>query len=104
MAKLNVSNVKNAKCELRPLKLTDGGGLYLYVNKSGKYWRYDYRFLNKRKTLSIGTFPEDASGNEVNTDFPFGKIGKSAPPRGCTSFQNPNLNGIPEQSLDNRVS
>ncbi len=36
MAKLNVSNVKNAKCELRPLKLTDGGGLYLYMALSSQ--------------------------------------------------------------------
>lgn len=27
-------------------------------------------------------------------DFPFRKIGKSAPPRGCTSFLNPSLNGL----------
>lgn len=37
----------------------DGAGLYLLVNKSGhKYWRYNYRFMGKHKTLSIGIFPD----------------------------------------------
>lgn len=44
-------NGKNAK-------LTDGGGLYLLVKPNGsKYWRLDYRFLDKRKTLAIGVYP-----------------------------------------------
>ena len=41
----------------KPNKLSDGGGLYLLVDKSGKYWRYDYRFDRKRKTLALGVFP-----------------------------------------------
>jgi len=39
-------------------KLTDGGGLYLLVNKSGKYWRYDYKLDGRRRTLAIGTYPD----------------------------------------------
>ncbi len=43
----------------RPFKITDSQGLYLLVTKSGaKCWRYDYRFLDKRKTLAIGTYPD----------------------------------------------
>jgi len=38
-------------------KFTDGKGMYLLVNKSGKYWRMDYRFAGKRATLAIGTYP-----------------------------------------------
>lgn len=38
-------------------KHTDGGGMYLLVNQSGKYWRMDYRFANKRKTLALGVYP-----------------------------------------------
>ena len=38
-------------------KYRDGGGMYLQVNASGKYWRMDYRFANKRKTLSLGVYP-----------------------------------------------
>lgn len=38
-------------------KHSDGGGLYLLVKASGKYWRMDYTFLDKRKTLAVGVYP-----------------------------------------------
>jgi len=38
-------------------KLFDGGGLYLLVKASGKYWKLKYRFAGKEKTLSIGVYP-----------------------------------------------
>ncbi|MDX8381906.1 MAG: tyrosine-type recombinase/integrase, partial [Ghiorsea sp.] len=56
---LNDAKVKNAKLldGKSMMKLSDGGGLYLLVIKSGKYWRMDYRFAEKRKTLAIGIYP-----------------------------------------------
>jgi len=42
----------------KQIKITDGGGLYLLINKHGKYWRYDYRFAGRRKTASIGVYPK----------------------------------------------
>jgi hypothetical protein len=39
-------------------KYSDGEGMYLLVTSAGKYWRMDYRFLGKRKTLALGTYPE----------------------------------------------
>ena len=39
-------------------KHTDGGGMYLLVNASGKYWRINYRFADKRKTLALGVYPD----------------------------------------------
>ena len=39
-------------------KHADGGGMYLLVKAAGKYWRMDYRFADKRKTLALGTYPE----------------------------------------------
>jgi integrase len=39
-------------------KHTDGRGLYLLVTSSGKYWRLNYRFLDKQKTLSLGIYPD----------------------------------------------
>ena len=39
-------------------KLSDGKGLYLLLNKSGKYWRFKYRFAGKEKSLSIGVYPD----------------------------------------------
>jgi len=50
--------IRNAKPKEKPYKLTDGRGLYLLVNKSGKYFRWDYRFGGKRKTLALGVYPD----------------------------------------------
>jgi integrase len=38
-------------------KHADGGGMYLFVKGAGKYWRMDYRYLDKRKTLALGVYP-----------------------------------------------
>lgn len=49
---------RQAKPARKPYKMADGGGLYLLVNQTGKYWRWDYRFAGKRKTLALGVYPE----------------------------------------------
>ena len=56
---LTATFVKNAKYTGAPAgdKHRDGGGMYLLVNASGKYWRMDYRFADKRKTLALGVYP-----------------------------------------------
>ena len=38
-------------------KHSDGGGMYLLVKEGGKYWRMNYRFAEKRKTLALGMYP-----------------------------------------------
>ena len=38
-------------------KYTDGLGLHLLVKMSGKYWRMNYRFAKKQKTLALGVYP-----------------------------------------------
>jgi len=57
---LTDQEVKSAKIPKgKPLKkFFDGGGLYLLVLKSGKYWRLDYRMNGKRKTLAMGSYPD----------------------------------------------
>ncbi len=51
--------IKSVKATDKPQKLSDGGGLYLLVQPNGaKYWRLDYRFAGKRKTLAIGVYPD----------------------------------------------
>jgi integrase len=56
---LSEAQVRNAKPSGRPVKIADGGGLYLAVMPNGgRYWRFDYRFLGKRKTLALGTYPD----------------------------------------------
>ena len=39
-------------------KHADGLGLYLHVKEAGKYWRMNYRFTGKQKTLALGVYPE----------------------------------------------
>ncbi|PWF45121.1 Arm DNA-binding domain-containing protein, partial [Massilia glaciei] len=50
-----VRNAKSAKPAGE--KHADGDGMYLLVTPTGKYWRLDYRFLEKRKTLALGVYP-----------------------------------------------
>ena len=57
MQNLTATAIQHAKPLNKPYKLWGGGGLYLLVKSTGKYWRYDYRFLGKRKTLAIEVYP-----------------------------------------------
>jgi integrase len=50
--------IRNCKSKEKPYKLSDEKGLYLLVNKSGKYFRFDFRFNGKRKTLALGVYPD----------------------------------------------
>lgn len=56
--KLKVASIKNFKFSGKTKKLFDGGGLFLHVQSSGKYWRFKYRFAGKEKLLSFGVYPE----------------------------------------------
>ncbi len=59
MGKLTATEVKQAKPGDKLLKLADGGGMYLQVHTNdARYWRYDYRYASKRKTLALGVYPE----------------------------------------------
>lgn len=51
--------VRAAVAQDKAYKLTDARGLHLHVSTSGhKSWRYKYRFENKERLLTIGTYPE----------------------------------------------
>jgi integrase len=51
--------IRNTKPTDKPIRLSDEGGLYLLLNTTGsKWWRFDYRFAGKRKTLSMGVYPD----------------------------------------------
>jgi len=49
---------RNAKPTEKPRKLADAAGLYLFVKQAGKYWRWDYRYAGKRKTMALGVYPD----------------------------------------------
>lgn len=56
---LTDTTVRNAKPAAKPSKLYDGKGLFLLVTPNGgKWWRLKYRFNNKEKLLSLGTYPD----------------------------------------------
>lgn len=56
---LTATTIRNARPGAKPLKMFDGGGLFLLVSPAGgKWWRLKYRFEGKEKLLSLGTYPE----------------------------------------------
>jgi integrase len=56
---LTDTEIKNAKPSAKPLRLFDGGGLYLEVAPAGgRWWRLKYRHGGKEKRLSLGTYPD----------------------------------------------
>jgi integrase len=55
---LTDTRVRNAKPTGKSYKPSDGGGMYLLVTPDGaRYWRLDYRFAGKRRTLAFGVYP-----------------------------------------------
>jgi hypothetical protein len=73
-------------------RLTDGDGLYLLLSvKGGSHgWRFDYSHSGKRKTLSLGTYPDttlsmarkkadDARRLRCPSNFVFQRVGIMPP-------------------------
>lgn len=55
---LTDARIRNAKAAESSYKLTDGGGLHLFISPSGgKLWRYRYEIDGKEKALSLGAYP-----------------------------------------------
>ena len=53
--------VKKAKAKDKPYRLTDGGGLYLWLTPAGgKLWRWGYVYQDKEKLMSFGKYPDVA--------------------------------------------
>jgi integrase len=61
---LTDTHIRNAKPRAKPYKLSDGGGMYLLVKPDGaRYWRLDYRFSGRRRTLALGVYPTTTLSN-----------------------------------------
>ena len=57
--KLTDVKIRAAKPAEKPIRLVDGGGLYLEVSPAGgKLWRWKFRFAGKEKRLSLGQYPD----------------------------------------------
>lgn len=56
---LSATAIREAKPAEKPIRMYDGGGLYLEVSPAGgKLWRLKYRFEGKEKLLALGRYPE----------------------------------------------
>jgi integrase len=56
---LTDAQVRAARPSASPRKLFDARGLYLHVMPNGgRYWRFNYRFRGKNKTLALGVYPD----------------------------------------------
>jgi hypothetical protein len=55
---LTDAKIRNTKPGTKPMKLADGGGLYLKVRPTGaKLWRFCYRIAGKENVFAIGDYP-----------------------------------------------
>ena len=51
--------IRNAKPGEKITRMSDGGGMYLEIAKSGgKWWRLKYRYAGKERRLSLGVYPK----------------------------------------------
>ncbi len=56
---LTDAEIRNSKPGAKPVKLSDGAGLFLLITtKDRRWWRLRYRFDSKEKMLSLGTYPQ----------------------------------------------
>ena len=57
---LSNTKIVNARSVTKPLKLTDGNGLYIEIRPSGaKLWRYRYRIDGKENVYALGEYPRN---------------------------------------------
>ncbi len=56
---LTDTGARKAKAKDAAYRLSDGGGLYLWVTPAGgKLWRWKYRFEGREKLMSFGSYPD----------------------------------------------
>jgi hypothetical protein len=63
-------SLRKLKPLAKPYKRFDGGGLHVLVSPDGaRYWRMDYRFNGKRKTLALGVYPDVSLARKLARTF-----------------------------------
>jgi hypothetical protein len=51
--------IRRAKAREKAYRMSDGGGMYLWVTPAGgKLWRWAYAYEGKEKLMSLGKYPE----------------------------------------------
>ena len=57
--KLTDVQIKRIKPNAKPYKVSDGGGLFLWVTPSGgRIWRWTYRHEGRAKLMTLGKYPD----------------------------------------------
>jgi integrase len=57
--KLTDIQIKRIKPNAKPYKVSDGGGLFLWVTPSGgRIWRWTYRHEGRAKLMTLGKYPD----------------------------------------------
>jgi integrase len=57
--RLTDTQIKRIKPDTKPYKVSDGGGLFLWVTPSGgKIWRWTYRYEGRAKLMTFGKYPD----------------------------------------------
>src|SRR5881392_3077558 len=66
---LTDAKIRKAKPSSKPVKLTDGKGLYLELRPTGaKLWRYRYRIAGKENVFAVGEYFSDKRTGHVSLD------------------------------------
>lgn len=56
---LTDTEIRKAKSKAKAYRVSDGGGLYLFVTLAGgKLWRWKYRFDGREKLMTFGSYPD----------------------------------------------
>jgi integrase len=55
---LSELKIRQAKFQGKDVSLFDGDGLYLLVQRTGKHWRFKYRYQGRARLMSLGSYPE----------------------------------------------
>lgn len=56
---LSDTAIRKAKPSDKPYRLSDGGGLYVWITPAGgKHWRLRYEVAGREKIMTLGTYPE----------------------------------------------
>lgn len=59
MALTDTTIRQQARPQAKPFKLSDSGGLFLYVTPAGsRLWRWKYRYGGKERLMSFGAYPD----------------------------------------------
>ncbi len=56
---LTDTEIRKAKAKASAYRMSDGGGLYIWITPAGgKLWRWKYRFDGREKLMTFGSYPD----------------------------------------------